>query len=331
MKPLSDTRWECRVDSVRAIRYQAKNIIDALLKVADESTDPMAHSQALSLANEVKDYQFLVSIVFWYDILNHINVVSKTLQGETTDLSIAIGMLQRTLSWLKKYRNVGFQSALVDAREIAEEIGCSLVFKAPRGRRKGPISDPKELFRIDCFNQIVDTAIVDMGRRFEQLNSHDDNFGFLLKFSEMPIADISKSCKALESQLTSTNDDSRDIDSVMLLDELNSLKTTLPLTLEKTPRVILSFIIENDLVELYPNAVVAFRIFLTIPVTVASSERSFSKLKLIKTYIRSTMTQQRLTDLAILSIENEIAAELEYTKVLHDFAATKSRKVRFFD
>jgi len=44
---------------------------------------------------------------------------------------------------------------------------------------------------------------------------------------------------------------------------------------------------------------------LTIPVSVASAERSFSKLKLIKSNLRSTMSQQRLNRLALLSIEKD--------------------------
>lgn len=47
------------------------------------------------------------------------------------------------------------------------------------------------------------------------------------------------------------------------------------------------------------------RLLLTIPVTIANYERSFSKLKFIKMYLRSTMTNQRLNSLAILSVENE--------------------------
>ena len=45
--------------------------------------------------------------------------------------------------------------------------------------------------------------------------------------------------------------------------------------------------------------------FLTTGISVASCERSFSKLKLIKNYLRSTMSDARLTNLAILSIERE--------------------------
>ena len=40
----------------------------------------------------------------------------------------------------------------------------------------------------------------------------------------------------------------------------------------------------------FPNAYIAYGILLTIPVMVASMEISFSKLKLIKSYLRSTMS-----------------------------------------
>ena len=48
----------------------------------------------------------------------------------------------------------------------------------------------------------------------------------------------------------------------------------------------------------FPNASIAYRILFTIHVTVAYSERSFSKLKLLKSYLRSTMLQERLIGLA---------------------------------
>ena len=66
---------------------------------------------------------------------------------------------------------------------------------------------------------------------------------------------------------------------------------------------ILEFVISADC---YLNALIAYRIFLTVLVTVASTERSFSKLKLIKTYLRSSMSQERLNGLAILSIKKEL-------------------------
>ena len=61
----------------------------------------------------------------------------------------------------------------------------------------------------------------------------------------------------------------------------------------------------------FPNTWIAYRILLTIPVTVASGERSFSKLKLIKSYLRSTMSQERLNELAMLSIEKAMVDKID--------------------
>lgn len=55
-----------------------------------------------------------------------------------------------------------------------------------------------------------------------------------------------------------------------------------------------------------PNILVAYTVLLTIPITVAFAERKFSKLKLIKSYPRTSMNQDRLNGLAILSIEKNV-------------------------
>ncbi|XP_060845912.1 uncharacterized protein LOC132925540 [Rhopalosiphum padi] len=90
---------------------------------------------------------------------------------------------------------------------------------------------------------------------------------------------------------------------------------------------ILNGIKTYELSSVYPNLVIAYRLLLTFPVTVASGERSFSKLKLIKTYLRSTMTQERLSNLAILSIENKITQTINFDDVIENFASIKSRKI----
>jgi len=47
------------------------------------------------------------------------------------------------------------------------------------------------------------------------------------------------------------------------------------------------------------------RVFCTLPVTNASSERSFSYLRRIKTWLRTTMLQERLVGLALLHTHHE--------------------------
>ena len=52
----------------------------------------------------------------------------------------------------------------------------------------------------------------------------------------------------------------------------------------------------------FPVLVRVLQISMTISVSSAKCERSFSTLKRIKTYLRSSMSEQRLTDLAELSL-----------------------------
>nr|XP_047127327.1 uncharacterized protein LOC124805789 [Hydra vulgaris] len=92
----------------------------------------------------------------------------------------------------------------------------------------------------------------------------------------------------------------------------------------------LNYVYKEELQETYPNLVIALRIILTSPVTVASAERSFSKLKLIKTFHRSTMVDERLSSLAMLSIENEVARKLSYEGLINKFARMKTRRKPFF-
>ena len=65
------------------------------------------------------------------------------------------------------------------------------------------------------------------------------------------------------------------------------------------------------------------RHLLTIPVTVASSKLSFSKLKLLKSYLRSTMTQERLNDLAMIAPESDMLEKIDYESIIEIFISRK--------
>lgn len=73
----------------------------------------------------------------------------------------------------------------------------------------------------------------------------------------------------------------------------------------------------------YPIMCVLLRILATLPVTTATAERSFSALKYIKTYLRSTMGEERLNGLAQMYINQDI--RLNYDAVIDQFGQTNRR------
>jgi len=186
--------------------------------------------------------------------------------------------------------------------------------------------NPTEKFRTTFFLVLMDNAISSFSERFQQIKVFTELFGFLFEFvsnkKTWTVSDNLKTqCVNLETVLLSqtqsdiqnhTQSQSSYIDGIGLYDEMKTLRNIIPENI-CTLIELLRFLHLTRLQEVFPNVSIVLRIVLTIPVTVASGERSFSKLKLIKTYLRSSMLQDRLNGLAMLSIEKGVASELDWT------------------
>ena len=77
----------------------------------------------------------------------------------------------------------------------------------------------------------------------------------------------------------------------------------------------------------YPNIFVLLTIACTLPVTTCENERSNSQLKLLKTYLRSTMTEKRLSSLALIKIHHDMVANLDFNKLVVAFANKHPRRM----
>lgn len=75
----------------------------------------------------------------------------------------------------------------------------------------------------------------------------------------------------------------------------------------------------GNLGSVFPTLNNALQIALTLPVSSATTERTFSKLKIIKTRLRTTMTNTRLEDLMLITCEQDLYKNSN--KVLETFAS----------
>ncbi|XP_025208308.1 zinc finger MYM-type protein 1-like [Melanaphis sacchari] len=84
----------------------------------------------------------------------------------------------------------------------------------------------------------------------------------------------------------------------------------------------------NNIIEknVYPNVYKLLQVALTLPISSATCERSFSALRKIKTWLRVSMGQDRLTDLSILYIEKDLTKLINVNKVIDAFAE-KDRRI----
>lgn len=97
-------------------------------------------------------------------------------------------------TWLSKYRTDGFDSALIDAKKLLLNWTLSQFSKTRIHKQKrkfanecvdGPKVNPQENFCLNCFNVILDKAIISMNYRYEQLKSHNEVYGFDIWSSQL--------------------------------------------------------------------------------------------------------------------------------------------------
>ncbi|XP_060878884.1 uncharacterized protein LOC132951154 [Metopolophium dirhodum] len=221
---------------------------------------------------------------------------------------MASSLLDNCVKYINKYRETGYTDASNSSKEIAESLGIDPIIKEVQVRRKKTVFNEnndqdfsisaEERFKREFFYTLVDTVRESIKERFTQFENHKQLWGFLYNLEKLPPSEHLFGHAVKICMEHSRKGDSADINSVELFSELKHLSSLLPIG-KGSPKSALQFIHDMKLVDVFPYTWISLRILLTIPVTVASGERSFSKLKLIKTYLRSSMTDDRLSSLAI--------------------------------
>ncbi|XP_074341767.1 uncharacterized protein LOC141679157 [Apium graveolens] len=299
VKSLLEICWESRVESVKAIRYQAPQIKEALNYLVNSSENAKTRSDAETLATyNLQNFRFL------------------------------LGM---------DYREVGFQEAMVETTEIANKMEVEPICVKKRVvHRKRQVDEStgedvtqsaEENFKNNYLLYIIDQVISSFGIRFQQLQSFEENFGILWKFEKLKSIESEKLRTFCDNLANITNyGENSDLNGDDLYEDVCMLRRNFP---DGTKSAIDVLTCIKEMEDRYPNAWIDYIILLTIPVTVAYTERSFSKLKLIKCYLCSTMSQERLSGLAMLSIENDMVEKLNYVNLIDIFASKNARRVIF--
>ena len=187
----------------------------------------------------------------------------------------------------------------------------------------------RESFRVKTFIPITDKLMQELSRRIAAYDAINEVFVIIGNFStNMSASEIADGVRCMREKYP---DDFNEDFSQEYIQFVTYVKGC-PLKRkdsETKSMWLYRIIIETKVAESFPNVETALHLFLTLMVTNCSGERSFSVLKRVKNYLRSTMSQTRLSALALLSIESDIARSLNYDDIIHHFASTNARKKQF--
>lgn len=327
LQGLSETRWSARSDATRAFYANYMEIRQALSDVTGSERQPPASvHEAKSLIKKLDHFETALMCVIWKDLLQKIDIVNKALQEPGIELSTIIKLYDSliihfhdTRDKFEMFEGMAKDLTQSDYKECTQRKRVRHRFHEEVVDNTDPSlsMSASDKFRTQSFYMIIDRLITEMGKRRAAYSTLHERFNFLLDRSLSTDETVSKAKALIEmypSDLEEAFTDEFLLFSRMFADN-------------KTVAEMIRAQIEDKLVTSFPNVNIAFRIYLSIFGTSCEGERSFSKLKLIKTYLRSTMGQARLSSLALLSIEKDFMREMTFEDVICDFANAKSRKV----
>ncbi|XP_075042362.1 zinc finger MYM-type protein 1-like [Mixophyes fleayi] len=333
---MSNTRWSARVESVKPFAERLPGIQKAIESVLELNLTSEIRTDLDSVSIYLDSFDCVLMASIWLKVLTAINYRSTVLQARNTTIDKEVENLSSLVDELKAIRN-NWQALLNESRLVAENLNIPTEFRSFQQRRQRKRrrffdessteesfsnSTPEEMFKCKVFHILLDSVIGNMTTRFDAAKAINSLFSILWLFPEVEDEEVREKANQLpkryEDDVTQT-----------ICDELIHLKSIYKSNLGEeslSPIKLLNKLKHQKLERLFPNIVVALRLFCTIPVTVAQAERSFSCLSRIKDVLRSTMTQNRLNDLGLLSIEASLARNCDFSSIIDLFSSRKARK-----
>ncbi|XP_063791681.1 zinc finger MYM-type protein 1-like [Pseudophryne corroboree] len=282
-------------------------------------------------------YKFVVQLVLQKKIVEMVNSVSKCLQSKQTHLENAAKLICNAIESLTLFRN-HFEEAKITAINMSEKWNVEAKFASKRRIRVKKqfdelcederLNDAESSFKVNIFCGCLDIIVAQLSNRFRSLDATVKKFKAILPSTLMTATDDELYVDA-EQLIQHFSKDFTGSFSGQLLKFRSCLKPSISKLSTVEDMAKLLIVDDSVLSSSFTEVCTAIILFLFITVTVATAERSFSKLKIIKNYLCSTMAQERLQGLAILSIENERAKNLKLDKVIDEFAERKARKMNF--
>lgn len=335
------TRWILRLDGMQRFQEFLSPIIttlDRINKNWDKSYERDAKIIAGGLKTNIEKFDFIIALVIVRHVLAYIQPLTYELQQVKLDIGAVYEAVDNNLTTLKKVReNIEikhkewYEHAVKLSNKLNIPVKAYRVTGIQINRSNYESNSVEEFYRRSITAVLLDGMISQLQDRFSEahrLHSHS--------FSVIPIRVVSD--KFWKARIT--NKENKDCftqlyghllpSSSALSEEMDLWETYWHDTFKKKGTVpdnirdalCLSVGKKNW----FPNMITILEIVGTVPSSSNSCERSISKLRLIKTYLRTTMAQDRLNGLTLLYTHREI--NIDYDKLLDIFARQYPHRLR---
>lgn len=299
LRPFCPTRWCLRIKSLQTVEKNFHSLLLFLNELSNNCSEIGGKASGfLKFCTKFETLFLIKTMILIFERLEHVNAAMQKKSLCFRDIN---SLVDNLIAILTTKRDNGFAHLWKSVKECADELGLdepslSRPRKLPRRFDEGSTAhmynSPEDMYR-RLFLEIVDRAISSLKERFkkETMQHMDKLEKFAITSSDT------------EGIISFYGDDFNEGQLILHRDMFLDICKTKGVILNSLCDVV-SFLKNADSVVLnvLSEYVKFIRIILTIPVSSCTAERSFSALRRLKTYLRTTMSQSRLNDLAVLHV-----------------------------
>ena len=329
IKP-SDTRWLSHERCVKAVKASYSAIVITIGQIYETTHEP----EALGIHGALCKL-FTIAAIYLLDFtVPQVAKLSKALQTEQIDLSLISSLVDATVQSLDDAVLPGANWVLelldnIDDLKTATKvtIDADKILSFQNTIAKPLVADLKANItsRFASSNAVVSALSIFDPRKVPKQDSVS-----LPTYGEESVGKLIAHYG--EDREAETVDGEETVKAAMISTEIRTEWKTFRQLLVKQPQDTtasqLKELVSNDMLKaMFPNLNKIASIGLTIPVSTASVERSFSQMKMIKTRLRNSLSDCSLSHLMRIAIEApEVLSESDLEEIV-DVWQRKSRRV----
>ena len=335
------TRWTVRGDAIESILDN----YDALKRLWDECLEtrlePDIKGRIIGVKTQMLCYSTLFGLQLGKKILKITDNLSRTLQHQAMSAAEGQAVAELTVRTLKGMRTEESFAMFFELVNRFREMSGTDSPVLPRKRRapqrfeigsgEGSHSETVEDHYRHQYYEALDIAITSITTRFDQ-----PGYAMYKNLESLLVcAANGQDCDEYFDHVTSLYKD--DFDRALLSAQLQNLRTWFA---DREPRTTgtvslgecVAFLQGLSLAQksFFSEVCQLARLILVMPATNAVSERCFSTMRRLKTYLRSTMSQSRLNHVMLLSINRERVDKLDINVIADEFVQGSEHRLRLF-
>ncbi|KAL1309523.1 hypothetical protein AAHE18_17G184000 [Arachis hypogaea] len=291
-----DTRWSSHFHSVCSLIRMFATTHTVLNNIIDDGTTSAKKGEAYGVNKVLSSFEFVFSLHLRKKIMGITNILYQALQQKSQDILNAMHVVFTSKLLLQKLRDNGWCNLLEIVKKFCEKHEIDIPDMSTQytvGRGRSPINS-----QIQELNSRFNEETMELLTLSTALDPKD-NF---------KLFNIQNICKLAEKFYLS---DFSDQERILLNAQLQHYAFDIPNHVKDV----------GTLSELIRNV-------LTLSISITTTERAFSAMKIVKTRFRSKMADEFLADNLVIYIEKEIAATFSTDSIIDDFESRKKRRTQ---